>query len=178
MPPLAVLLYPPDLLKIGSEKQGGVPDPKNVNAIAATLQRNASAGQRSGTVLLRGFIYGSEFNYKRKNRIAIPAHFFRPFDGQYLSNVHILGKYSPLDFETAEPINPLDGVMQQTGYGPEVAVGKTFPMSWVPNWVEWLNFDNVGICGLGACCFYVFTSALRSSCSIHSLRHPTARARA
>ena len=54
----------------------------------------------------------------------------------------ILGKYSPLDFETSEPINPLDGVMQKTGYGPEVAVGKTFPMSWVRNWVEWLNFDN------------------------------------
>jgi alpha-glucuronidase len=68
-----------------------VPDPTNVNAIAATLLRNASAGQRNGTVLLRGFIYGSEFNYKKKNRIAIPANFFRPFDGQYLRNVR---KYS------------------------------------------------------------------------------------
>ena len=103
--------------------------------------RNSST-QSDGTVLLRGFIYGHEFNYAKTNRIAIPANFFRPYDGKYLPNVHILGKYSPLDFETAEPINPLDGLMQKTGYGPEFAVGKTFPMSWVRNWVAWLNFDN------------------------------------
>eukprot|EP00937_MAST-01D_sp_MAST-1D-sp2_P007141 g7141.t1 len=139
------------LLKIGSEKQGGKPAPDLINKIAATLMRGNQSqgqgqgqgqGQSDGTVLLRGFIYGSEFNYKKSNRIAIPANFFGPYDGQYAQNVHILGKYSPLDFETAEPINPLDGLMQKTGYGPEFAVGKTFPMSWVPNWVAWLRFDN------------------------------------
>ena len=47
------------LLKLGSESQGGQPTPANVNAIARTLIRNATSGQSNGTVVLRGFIYGS-----------------------------------------------------------------------------------------------------------------------
>ena len=39
---------------------------------------------------------------------------YRPYDGDYLSNVHVMGKYSPLDFETEEPINPLDGLLRKT----------------------------------------------------------------
>ena len=48
------------LLKIGSEKQGGHPDVATINPIAATLLRPAGSGQRNGSVLLRGFIYGSK----------------------------------------------------------------------------------------------------------------------
>ena len=84
--------------------------------------------------MLRGFIYGHDFGYNRQNRVAIPAAFYGPYDGQYASNVHIVGKYTPLDFETAEPINPLDGALQKTHYGAEVVVGKSFLMSWVANW--------------------------------------------
>ena len=129
------------LLKIGSEKQGGVPDPKSINVIASHLIRKEQRQQKNGTVLLRGFIYGSDFHYAKKSRIAIPASFFGPYDGKYLNNVHIMGKYSPLDFETVEPINPLDGLLKKTKYGPEVVVGKDFFMSWVRAWEYWLNFD-------------------------------------
>jgi alpha-glucuronidase len=98
-------------------------------------------GQLSGTVVLRGFIYGSSFNYAKKNRMAIPANFFGKYDGQYAANVMILGKYTPLDFETSEPINALDCLLTKTPYGPEVAVDKNFAMSWVRNWQNWLDFD-------------------------------------
>ena len=96
----------------------------------------------TGIVVLRGFIYGHSFGYNRNNRIAIPAAFFGPYDGEYAQNVHIVGKTTPLDFETAEPINPLDGVLRKTQYGGEVVVGKNFFMSWVKNWENWLGFDN------------------------------------
>ena len=118
------------LLKIGSEKQGGVPDYKTINPIAQTLLRPAGSGQRNGSVLLRGFIYGSKgvissgFNYTKQSRFAIPPSVFGPGDGLYLSNVHIMGKYSPLDFETQEPVNPMDGLLKHTKYGPEYVVGK------------------------------------------------------
>jgi alpha-glucuronidase len=52
-----------------------------------------------------------------------------------------VGKTSPLDFETAECTNPLDGVLHEN-YGGEVVVGKSFLMSWVSNWERWLSFDN------------------------------------
>ena len=137
------------LLKIGSEKQGGVPNVDTINPIAQTLLRPAGSGQRNGSVLLRGFIYGSKgvissgFNYTKQSRFAIPPSVFGPGDGKYLHNVHIMGKYSPLDFETQEPINPLDGLLKHTKYGPEYVVGKDgFMMSWVSRWTDWLNFDN------------------------------------
>ena len=44
------------------------------------------------------FIYGSEYctdhDESKTNRMAIPAQFFRPFDGLYDGNVYVLGKYS------------------------------------------------------------------------------------
>jgi hypothetical protein len=40
------------LLKIGSEKQGGVPSPSAINTIASQLIRNSSSGQQNGTALL------------------------------------------------------------------------------------------------------------------------------
>ena len=43
-----------------------------------------------------------------------------------------------LDFETVEPINPLDGLLKKTKYGAEVVVGKSFPMSWLEAWQTWL----------------------------------------
>ena len=55
--------------------------------------------------------------------------------------MYIAGKYTSLDFETAEPINALDCLLTKTKYGPEVVVGKSFTMSWVREWEKWLAFD-------------------------------------
>jgi len=135
------------LLKVGSESQGGIATPENINAIAAVLRRPDGSGQMNGTVVVRGFIYGSQYckdhDEKKTNRMAIPAMFFGKYDGLYSDNVYIMGKYSALDYETTEPINPLDGLMQHTHYGPDVEVGKGFPMSWASRWEEWLQFDNM-----------------------------------
>ena len=77
------------LLKIGSEAQGGRPDPPTINRIARTLLRNGTDGQSDGKVLLRGFIYGSHRSYytcggktECVNRMAIPAGYFGQFDGE------------------------------------------------------------------------------------------------
>ena len=69
------------LLKVGSESQGGSPTPQTINAIAATLVRNSSStGTRkhghagastTGTVLIRGFIYGSQVRYARQSTNAM-----------------------------------------------------------------------------------------------------------
>jgi alpha-glucuronidase len=66
--------------------------------------------------------------------MSVPAAFFGPYDGQYASNVFVLGKYSALDYETSEPINALDGLLKKTKYGPDMEVGKGFFMSWAKNW--------------------------------------------
>ena len=127
------------LLKVGSEGQGGLATPENINAIASLLARNAS-GETPGVVMVRGFIYGSK--YGKKDRESVPAAFFGPFDGKYADNVYILGKYSALDYETSAPINAMDGLMQKTKYGPDVEVGKGFLMSWASRWEGWLGFNN------------------------------------
>ena len=55
-----------------------------------------SFAQRNGSVLLRGFIYGSKgvvssgFKYTKQSRFAIPPSVFVPGDGKYLENVHIM----------------------------------------------------------------------------------------
>jgi hypothetical protein len=135
------------LLKVGSESQGGIATPENINIIAKVLRRPPGSGQRNGTAVVRGFIYGSTYckdhDESKTNRMAIPAMFFRQYDGKYDANVFIMGKYSALDYETTEPINPLDGLLRHTGYGPDVEVGKGFPMAWTSRWEEWLNFDNM-----------------------------------
>ena len=62
--------------------------------LAVMLTR--SFAQRNGSVLLRGFIYGSKgvvssgFNYSKQSRFAIPPFVFVPGDGKYLDNVHIM----------------------------------------------------------------------------------------
>jgi alpha-glucuronidase len=99
------------LLKVGSESQGGTATPTIINEIARTLVRKPGSGQLNGTVFVRAFIYGSEYctdnDESKTNRMAIPAQFFRPFDGQYDKNVYILGKYSALDCEFINARLPL-----------------------------------------------------------------------
>ena len=138
------------LLKVGSEGQGGIATPANINAIAKVLRRPPGSGQKNGTAVVRGFIYGSEYckdhDESKTNRMAIPAMFFKQYDGQYDDNVFIMGKgggSGVLDYETTEPINPLDGLLKHTHYGPDVEVGKGFPMSWSSRWERWLKFDNM-----------------------------------
>ena len=54
--------------------------------------------------MVRGFIYGSAYckdhDESKTNRMAIPAMFFKQFDGQYDANVYVMGKYSALDCES------------------------------------------------------------------------------
>lgn len=124
------------LLKFGSEGQAGDPEPKTINAIARLL------APHGGAVLIRGFIYGKYSPIQDKVREVIPYKFFTPLDGQYDSNVMVIGKSSPLDFEIREPINPLDGVLKKTRYGTEMMISKDFPMSWLESWKRWTDFDN------------------------------------
>lgn len=100
------------LLKVGSEGQGGIATPENINAIAKVLRRAPGSGQKNGTAVVRGFIYGSTYckdhDEKKTNRMAIPAMFFKDFDGQYDENVFIMGKYSALDCQyTGNPHHTL-----------------------------------------------------------------------
>jgi alpha-glucuronidase len=119
------------LLKLGSEEQPGSPSPTAINPIASAVS------EYNGTVLLRAFVYGTEYS---GNRITDALDFFRKYDGEYADNVIVIGKYCPLDFETAEPINPLDGALNETQYGEEFMIAKGFPMSWLRRFAGWLGF--------------------------------------
>lgn len=124
------------LLKFGSEGQPGDPGPASINRIARLL------APHGGTVLLRGFIYGKYSPIQSPVRELIPYRFFTAEDGRYDRNVVVIGKSAPLDFEIREPINPLDGALRKTRYGTEFMIAKDFPMSWLPSWKCWMDFDN------------------------------------
>ncbi len=126
------------LLKLGSEAQLGNPFPKMVNAIAENLT------PYGGEVLIRGFVYG-KYRYAHITpvyRNTMQYDIYVPNDGKYLSNVTIVGKANPLDWDLAAPISPLDGAMQKTSYGTEMVIAKSWPASWIEKWKWWMDSDN------------------------------------
>jgi alpha-glucuronidase len=66
-----------------------------------------------------------------------------PNDGLYHKNVIIVGKANPLDWDLAGPISMLDGALDETAYGTEMVIAKSWPASWVEKWKWWLDFDNL-----------------------------------
>lgn len=48
----------------------------------------------------------------------------KPKNLSFFLLILIVGKYCPLDFETHEEINALDGALAKTNYGVEFMVGK------------------------------------------------------
>jgi len=124
------------LLKLGSEKQNGDPRPPMVNPIADTLKPHG------GYALVRTFVYGNYRYTAEPYRNLIPYDIFASEDGNYRDNVILISKGSPLDWDFAAPISPLDGAIRKNLYGSELAIAKSWPVSWIEKWKWWMEQDN------------------------------------
>ncbi|MEX0686740.1 MAG: alpha-glucuronidase family glycosyl hydrolase [Balneolales bacterium] len=136
------------LLKLGSEAQFGDPRPAMVNDIADNLK------PYGGLALVRTFVYGRGRYYNEIERVdnfrrwslyrnTIPYAIFEPEDGNYRDNVVIVNKASPLDWDLSAPdVTPLDGVITDQMYSPEMMISKQYILSWVEKWKKWFVEDN------------------------------------
>ena len=106
--------YIPDfggfLVKANSEGQPGPQNYQRTHADGANLLADALA-PHGGIVMWRAFVYSNETPTDRTKQA---FNEFKPFDGQFKSNVIVQVKNGPLDFQPREPFHPLFGAMPKT----------------------------------------------------------------
>jgi len=106
--------YIPDfggfLVKANSEGQPGPQNYQRTHADGANLLADALA-PHGGIVMWRAFVYSNETPTDRTKQA---YNEFKPFDGQFKSNVIVQVKNGPLDFQPREPFHPLFGAMPKT----------------------------------------------------------------
>ena len=106
--------YIPDfggfLVKANSEGQPGPQNYKRTHADGANMLADALA-PHNGIVMWRAFVYSNETPTDRTKQ---SYDEFKPFDGQFKSNVIVQVKNGPLDFQPREPFHPLFGAMPKT----------------------------------------------------------------
>lgn len=69
-----------------------------------------------GLVIWRSFVYNSHQDWRDRSTDRAMAAYetFQPLDGEFDDNVILQVKFGPIDFQTAEPINPLILAMKHT----------------------------------------------------------------
>ncbi len=106
--------YIPDfggfVVKANSEGQPGPQNYKRTHADGANMLADALAPHK-GIVMWRAFVYSNETPIDRTKQ---SYNEFKPFDGQFKSNVLVQVKNGPLDFQPREPFHPLFGAMPKT----------------------------------------------------------------
>jgi alpha-glucuronidase len=106
--------YIPDfgglLVKANSEGQPGPQNYKRTHADGANMLADALAPHK-GIVMWRAFVYSNETPTDRTKQAYDE---FKPFDGQFKSNVIVQVKNGPLDFQPREPFHPLFGAIPKT----------------------------------------------------------------
>jgi alpha-glucuronidase len=106
--------YIPDfggfIVKANSEGQPGPQNYKRTHADGANMLADALA-PHNGIVMWRAFVYSNETPTDRTKQ---SYDEFKPFDGQFKSNVIVQVKNGPLDFQPREPFHPLFGTMPKT----------------------------------------------------------------
>jgi len=106
--------YIPDfggfLVKANSEGQPGPQNYKRTHADGANMLADALA-PHNGIVMWRAFVYSNETPTDRTKQAYDE---FKPFDGQFKSNVIVQVKNGPLDFQPREPFHPLFGALPKT----------------------------------------------------------------
>ncbi|MEO7529911.1 MAG: alpha-glucuronidase family glycosyl hydrolase, partial [Sediminibacterium sp.] len=106
--------YIPDfggfIVKANSEGQPGPQNYKRTHADGANMLADALA-PHNGIVMWRAFVYSNETPTDRTKQ---SYEEFKPFDGQFKSNVIVQVKNGPLDFQPREPFHPLFGAMPKT----------------------------------------------------------------
>lgn len=106
--------YIPDfggfVVKANSEGQPGPQNYQRTHADGANMLADALAPHK-GIVMWRAFVYSNETPVDRTKQA---YNEFKPFDGQFKSNVIVQVKNGPLDFQPREPFHPLFGALPKT----------------------------------------------------------------
>lgn len=98
------------VVKANSEGQPGPQNYQRTHAEGANMLADALAPHK-GIVMWRAFVYSNETPVDRTKQA---YNEFKPFDGQFKSNVIVQVKNGPLDFQPREPFHPLFGAMPKT----------------------------------------------------------------
>jgi alpha-glucuronidase len=98
------------VVKANSEGQPGPQNYKRTHADGANMLADALAPHK-GIVMWRAFVYSNETPIDRTKQSYLE---FKPFDGEFKSNVLVQVKNGPLDFQPREPFHPLFGAMPKT----------------------------------------------------------------
>jgi alpha-glucuronidase len=106
--------YIPDfggfLVKANSEGQPGPQAYGRTHVDGANMLADALAPHH-GIVMWRAFVYDNKVPDDRSKQA---YNEFKPFDGQFKSNVIVQVKNGPIDFQPREPFHPLFGAMPNT----------------------------------------------------------------
>ncbi len=109
-----IYTYIPDfggfVVKANSEGQPGPQNYQRTHADGANMLADALA-PHNGIVMWRAFVYSNETPVDRTKQA---YNEFKPFDGQFKSNVIVQVKNGPLDFQPREPFHPLFGALPKT----------------------------------------------------------------
>lgn len=109
-----IYTYIPDfggfVVKANSEGQPGPQNYQRTHADGANMLADALAPHK-GIVMWRAFVYSNETPIDRTKQA---YNEFKPFDGQFKSNVIVQVKNGPLDFQPREPFHPLFGALPKT----------------------------------------------------------------
>lgn len=110
------------LVKANSEGEPGPQDYNRTHADGANMLAEAVAPYK-GIVIWRAFVYKAD---PKGDRFKAAYEEFKPFDGNFLSNVVVQVKNGPIDFQPREPFSPLFGAMPKTPLAMEFQITQEY----------------------------------------------------
>lgn len=102
-----------------------------------------------GLVIWRAFVYNAHQDWRdrKTDRAKAAYNNFVPLDGHFADNVILQMKFGPIDFQTAEPLQPLFGKLRHTNQMMEFEIsaeylGHQIDVNYaVKQWYKMLNYD-------------------------------------
>lgn len=136
------------VVKADSEGEPGPYQYGRTHAEGANMLARAIAPHH-GLIIWRAFVYNSHQDWRDRSTDRAKAAYenFEPLDGQFDENVSLQIKFGPIDFQTAEPLQPLFGKLRHTNQIMEFELaaeylGHQIDVNYaVPQWAHMINFN-------------------------------------
>lgn len=136
------------VVKADSEGEPGPYQYGRTHAEGANMLAHAIAPHH-GLIIWRAFVYNSHQDWRDRSTDRAKAAYenFEGLDGQFADNVILQIKFGPIDFQTAEPLQPLFGKLQHTNQMMEFELaaeylGHQIDVNYaVPQWSHMINFE-------------------------------------